>query len=98
MDRCHATTSGRRWLAAARRKVPRVAQRVDGREVDHDRAGQFSEWGVVHRVEHARGVPHRKAAVGHLLKAGDWMFIPANVPYSISASKNPGMGVCYMYG
>jgi len=32
------------------------------------------------------------------LKAGDWMFIPANVPYSISASKNPGMGVCYMYG
>ena len=32
------------------------------------------------------------------LKPGDWMFIPAHVPYSISASKNPGLGVAYAYG
>jgi len=33
-----------------------------------------------------------------VLKAGDWMFIPAGVSYSIRAAKNPGMGINYMYG
>ena len=32
------------------------------------------------------------------LHAGDWMFIPANVQYTIFAAKNPGLIVCYMYG
>jgi hypothetical protein len=32
------------------------------------------------------------------LHSGDWMFIPANVQYTIYAAKNPGLIVCYMYG
>ena len=32
------------------------------------------------------------------LKAGDWMFIPANLGYSIEALNSPDLEICYMYG
>lgn len=32
------------------------------------------------------------------LKAGDWMFIPANLKYSLRAQNSPDLEICYMYG
>jgi hypothetical protein len=52
-----------------------------------------------HGVDQLRIVISGGLVFGDLtLKAGDWMFIPAKAPYSISAAKNPGLVVCYMYG
>ena len=52
-----------------------------------------------HGVDQIRFVISGGLVYGDLtLHAGDWMFIPANVEYTISAAKNPGLIVCYMYG
>lgn len=53
-----------------------------------------------HAVDQIRIVNYGGLVYGNVtLHAGEWMFIPANVSYTISASTNPGpLGVTYMYG